>query len=386
MKKIAVLTTTRAEYGLLRTLILRLQKEKDAEVSVLVSGMHLSEEYGLTFQYIEKDGLKIDARIPILQDEDSPAAVSKTMATALSGFADFFAEHRYDCLIVLGDRYETLAVVCAAFNENIPVFHIHGGEITEGALDDGYRHAITKLSYLHFTSTESYRKRVIQLGESPDRVFHTGALGVENAKNLKLPELPSLYRKIGRTLKDPFAVVTFHPVTTEAGAEKEQCHALIEAMKERDDIMYLCTKANSDAGGRMINQMLQEFAEKTEHVILVPSLGIENYLLAVKHSAFVLGNSSSGLLEVPSFGVPTVNIGDRQKGRIAAESVISCSCTKEDILAAIEKAMSEEFRTVAKQVKNPYEGKDPSGVMTERILSVLSDTADFRKHFYDINF
>ncbi|MBR2556169.1 MAG: UDP-N-acetylglucosamine 2-epimerase (hydrolyzing) [Aeriscardovia sp.] len=383
MFDVQVLTSTRAEYGLLRTLIFRMQQEEELKVSTLVTGMHLSDEFGQTYRQIEEDGVEIAVKIPILLSNDDPASVSKAMGLAMLGFADYFAAHRPDCIIVLGDRFETLAVCCAAFNEHIPVVHLHGGEKTEGALDEAYRHAITKLSCLHFASTEEYRRRVIQLGENPGTVFNTGALGVENVKNLKLPDLSNIENDIGFSLRQPYAVVTFHPSTMEKDSE-QQCHALIDAMDAHAELRYLCTKANADAGGRLINRMLEEFAAERDNVILVDSLGALKYLCAVKHAALVLGNSSSGLLEVPSFGVPTVNIGSRQKGRIRAESVIDCESETKDIIDAISKALSNEMQEKARSVHNPYEGHDTSGIMTREIIKMLKEKKTNVKTFYDI--
>lgn len=383
MFDVQVLTSTRAEYGLLRTLIFRMQQEEQLKVSTLVTGMHLSDEFGQTYRQIEEDGVEIAVKIPILLSNDDPASVSKAMGLAMLGFADYFAAHRPDCIIVLGDRFETLAVCCAAFNEHIPVVHLHGGEKTEGALDEAYRHAITKLSCLHFASTEEYRRRIIQLGENPATVFNTGALGVENVKNLKLPDLSNIENDIGFSLRQPYAVVTFHPSTMEKDSE-QQCHALIDAMEAHAELSYLCTKANADAGGRLINRMLEEFAAERDNVILVDSLGALKYLCAVKHAALVLGNSSSGLLEVPSFGVPTVNIGSRQKGRIRAESVIDCESETKDIIDAINKALSNEMQEKARSVHNPYEGNDTSGIMTREIIKMLKEKKTNVKTFYDI--
>ncbi len=384
MYEIQILTATRAEYGLLRTLIFRLREQEGVHVSTLVTGMHLSEDFGLTYRQIEDDGVEIAAKIPILSGGDTPEAVSKAMGRAMIGFADWFSAHRPDCLVVLGDRFETLAVCCAAFNEHIPIVHLHGGEVTEGALDEGYRHAITKLSYLHFTSTEEYRARVIQLGEAPERVFAVGALGVENALKLPLPSRRELEESIGFSLDGDYAVVTFHPVTVERGSAESACEALLDAMRAFPELRWLCTKANADAGGGLINRMLAEAEKSCECIKLVDSLGAARYLAAVRDAAFVLGNSSSGLLEAPSLGVPTVNIGDRQKGRIRADSVIDCAQDAQSIIAAIKTAMDPERREAAKHVANPYEGADTSGAIASRILDMLHRGADMKKSFYDL--
>lgn len=384
MFNIHVLTATRAEYGLLRPLIFRLMEECELQVSAVVTGMHLSEEFGMTYHQIEEDGIDIAAKIPILLSSDSASSVSKAMGLAMIGFADFFEQNRPDCLVVLGDRFETLAVCCAAFNAQIPIVHLHGGEKTEGAMDEAYRHAISKLSFLHFTSTEEYRRRVIQLGESPERVFNTGALGVENAKKLTLMSLHELEESLNFSLSSPYAVMTFHPTTLEEDAARKQCQELLDAMDHCSNLRYLCTKANADAGGRVINQMLEQYAQIHENTILVDSLGTVRYLTAVKHAAVVLGNSSSGLLEVPSFGVPTVNIGDRQRGRMQAESVINCEPKKEAIISAIEKALTPETQAGAKHAHNPYEGVDTSREMVQHIKEMLTGPRDLKKHFFDL--
>ena len=384
MFEVRVLTATRAEYGLLRTLIFRLREIEGVHVTALVTGMHLSEEFGLTYRQIEEDGVEIAVKIPILLSGDTSCAVSKAMGLAMIGFADFFAANRTDCLVVLGDRFETLAVCCAAFNEHIPIAHLHGGEVTEGALDEGYRHAISKLSYLHFTSTEEYRARVIQLGEAPERVFNVGALGVENVHRLQLPTQKELERDLCLPLREEYAVVTFHPASLEEQTAQRQCAALLEAMAAFPDLRWLCTKANADAGGLLINRMLAEAARGNNRIKLVDSLGAVRYLAAVRDAAFVLGNSSSGLLEVPSLGVPTVNIGDRQKGRIRAVSVIDCEPDAESIIKAIRFAMEPETRAAAKTVRNPYQGHDTSGRIADLIMDVLRSGAQIKKSFFDL--
>lgn len=384
MYEVQILTATRAEYGLLRPLFFRFAEDREIHVSAVVTGMHLSEEFGFTVQQIEHDKIEIAAKIPILLSGDSPCAVSKSMGLAIIGFADYFAQHKPDCLVVLGDRFETLAVCCAAFNEHIRIAHLHGGERTEGALDEGYRHAITKLSYLHFASTEEYRRRIIQLGEEPERVFNVGALGVENALCLQLPEKQELERSIGFSLKHPYAVVTFHPATSERDSAAEQCKALIEAMDDCRELNYLCTKANADAGGRIINRLFAEYAEKNDNAILVDSLGTERYLAAVRDSALVLGNSSSGLLEAPSFGVPTVNIGNRQYGRIRAESVIDCMPERDSIVSSIHRALTLQIREKARHAKNPYQGVNTSQEIVRQVKRQLLERKRIEKHFYDM--
>lgn len=384
MYEVQILTATRAEYGLLRPLIFRFMEEHDVHVSTVVTGMHLSDEFGMTYRQIEEDGVEIAAKIPILLGADTPCAVSKAMGLAMIGFADFFARQKPDCLVVLGDRFETLAVCCAAFNERIPIIHLHGGERSEGAMDEAYRHAITKLSHLHFASTEEYRRRIIQLGEAPERVFNVGALGVENALRLPLLAKAELEQFLDFSLQQPYAVVTFHPATLEEDAAQRQCQELLDAMEACSELRYLCTKANADAGGRTINRMLAQYAAGHPNVLLVDSLGALRYLTAVKYAALVLGNSSSGLLEVPSFGIPTVNIGDRQKGRIQAESVINCTPERESIETAIRRALDPEMRVQAQRVKNPYQGQDTSRTIVSQVKRMILEGWCPAKEFFDV--
>lgn len=384
MKKICVVTGTRAEYGLLSPVIHALQKAGDFDVRVAVTGAHLSPEFGLTYKEIEKDGIEIDKKIEILLSADTPAAISKSMGLALIGFADYFEEHRPDALLVLGDRYETLAVCIAAMNARIPIIHLYGGETTEGAVDEVIRHCITKLSYLHLTSTEEYRRRVIQLGESPDRVFVVGAMGIENALNKPLMEKGELERSLGMSLKEPYAVVTFHPVTLEDDSAALQCAELLAALDMRSDLKYIMTKANADSDGRIINRMLDEFALSHENAAVFDSLGAVRYLSALKYCRMVIGNSSSGLVEAPSFGVPTINIGDRQKGRLRAESVIDCEPARDSIGAAMQQADEEDYRKLCRNAVNPYGDGHTSEKIVKAIRKAMEQGMDLKKKFYDI--
>lgn len=384
-KNIAVLTAARAEYGLLSPVIKKLMLNREINVNIVVTGMHLSPEFGLTFKEIEKDGIKIDKKIEILLSSDTPVSVSKSMGLALISFSEYFEESKPDALLVLGDRYETLAVCCAAMNERIPIIHLHGGETTEGAVDEAIRHCITKMSYLHFTSTEEYRKRVIQLGEDPNRVFHVGALGVENVLNCPLLSRKDLEDSIGVDLDRPYSIVTYHPVTLEGESMTGHMKELCDALDERPDMLYIVTKSNADAGGRAVNQMWDEYAADRNNVFVFESLGMVRYLSAVKYSAFVIGNSSSGLIEVPSFKKPTINIGDRQKGRIKALSVIDCKADKRSITNAIDYALSRECSGICSNVANPYEGNQTSDRIVSLIMSkVLLENVDLKKRFYDI--
>ena len=385
MKQIMVLTSARADYGLLSGLIKKLASDERVRVRLVVTGMHLSPEFGLTYKEIEKDGIKIDRKIEILMSSDTPVSVSKTMGMAMISFADYIEEVHPDALLVLGDRYETLAVCCVALNARIPIIHLHGGETTEGAIDEAIRHSITKMSFLHFTSTEEYRRRVIQLGENPERVYNVGSLGVENVLGQPLLSKKDLESELNLRLDMAYAVVTYHPVTLEDKNVCETVKKFLDALDRNEDMYYIITKANSDAGGRQINQMLEEYAAHRNNVQVYDSLGMIKYLSAVKYSKMVIGNSSSGILEVPSFGIPTVNVGDRQKARIRAESVIDCKEDTESIVEAIKKAKTLEFRKLCSHVKNPYEGVRTSDTIVEIIKKkIFDETVDIKKKFYDI--
>ena len=379
MKKVAVVTATRAEYGILRPLIFRLKEEQEICLQVIATGTHLSEKYGNTQVEIEKDGINIFRKIPILEEGNTAYDISCTMANALRNFALYFKEEQPDLVIVLGDRTELLGICAAAMNERIPIAHLHGGEVTEGAVDDCIRHAITKMSYLHFPATEEYRKRIIQLGEEPERVFNVGALGVENILHTPLLSYEEICKQAGIPKDRDYVVMTFHPVTLEKATARAQTEELLKAIEQQKDWFYLITMANADVGGDIVNQMLQQFAEKKENIKLVPSLGMVRYLSAVKYSRFVLGNSSSGIIEAPSLGIPTVNIGDRQKGRLMADTVISCEPRCEDIVDAMRLADRTGHR-----VSTIY----GDGNTSEKIVTIIKDflfheKINLKKTFYD---
>ena len=382
---ITVLTATRAEYGLLSPIIRELQKRDCFEVKVVVTGAHLSPEFGLTYKEIEADGVAIDKKIDILLSSDTPKAVSKCMGLAMISFAEYFEDSKTDVLMVLGDRYETLAVCCAAMNARIPIVHLYGGDTTEGAIDEAIRHSITKMSYFHFTSTQEYRKRVIQLGENPERVFAVGNVGIENAMNMELLDRSELEASIQFKLDKPFAVVTFHPTTLEDGCAKEQFEEILAAFDKNADMKYIFTKANADANGRVINVMIDEYVSRKENAIAFESLGAKRYLSALKYAAMVIGNSSSGLAEVPSFKIPTINIGDRQKGRLQAKSVINCEPICGQVCEAIKKARSQEFNEEIKDVQNPYGDGNTSKKLVDILEKQLQNgKINLKKKFYDI--
>ena len=387
MKKLSIVTATRAEYFLLAPIIKKLKMVEGLDVRVCATGAHLSPEFGMTYRNIEVDGIEIDKKIEILLSADTPSAISKTMGTAMISFADYFAELMPDALLLLGDRYELLAVACAAMNQRIPIIHLYGGETTEGAVDEAVRHCLTKMSALHFTANDKYAHRVIQMGENSENVKIVGAMGPENAIHMEKLSREELSKALGVDLSGKYAVVTFHPVTLENNTAEAQANTLCEVFEKYSDITFICTKANADSDGRIINRILGECCKKYDNAFLFDSLGSKKYLSAVEYSEFVLGNSSSGLSEVPSLGVPTVNIGDRQKGRMRGPSVIDCDPTFESICEAIDKALSPVYKAVAAQRENPYGNGNTSGKIAEIVTGyLLNDKLKVQKKFIDIDF
>lgn len=385
MKKVCVVTGTRAEYGLLKPVIHKLFYSEQIELQLVATGMHLSPEFGLTYQEIERDGYTITSKIEMLLGSDTASGITKSMGVALIGFADYFEAYKPDMLLILGDRYEMLAVAVAATIARIPIAHIHGGETTEGAIDEAIRHSITKMSHLHFTATEEYRKRVIQLGEHPTRVFNVGALGVENVKNVSLMEKAELEENIRFTFSDKTLMVTYHPVTLENMTSGEQFQTLLEVIDANKEVKVIFTKANADTDGKSINAMIDEFVGKnSDRCVAFTSLGQLRYLSALKYCCTVVGNSSSGIIEAPSFGIPTVNIGDRQRGRVCAKSVISCGNDRNAIEQALTIALSSDFRKEMMDVENPYEGSNTSEQIIDIISKELQKGIELKKTFYEV--
>ena len=386
MRKICVVTSTRADYGILKPLLARLGADPDIDLRLVATGAHLSSEYGNTYREIENDGFIIHKKMDIMLSSDSRPAVSKSMGIAMISFAEYFEESAPELLILLGDRYEIMAVACAASIRNIQIAHIHGGETTEGAVDEAFRHSITKMSALHFTSCEAYRRRVVQLGEQPDRVYNVGALAVENIKKVQLLSLAELSESLDFPIEaGQYCVVTFHPVTLE-GSPEARFGELAAALDKFPQMRYIITGANADAGGRMFNSLWQQYAEARENSIFVHSLGMVRYLSALKHCTAMIGNSSSGILEGPASKIPTVDIGDRQKGRIRASSIIHCEPHRDEIAAAMEKAFSAAFREKAKSVENPYGDGNTSEKIAAVIKERLNDRVSLKKAFFDIEF
>ena len=356
MRKICVVTGSRAEYGLLSGLMHAINNDSELELQIIATNMHLSPEFGLTYLNIEQDGFVINKKVEMLLSSDTANATAKSVGLGFIGLADALEDLQPDMVVVLGDRYEILCAVSTALFYKIPVAHLHGGEITEGAYDDCIRHSITKMSHLHFTSTEQYRQRVIQLGEDPNRVFNVGAPGIENIKKEPLMNKEELESTLdGFTFGDKALLVTYHPVTLENSTSEEQIKNLLAALDEYPDYKVIFTLSNSDTDGRIIIQLINEYVAKhTDRAVAYPSLGLKRYLSTLQFIKAVVGNSSSGIIEVPSFGIPTLNIGDRQRGRLAAESVVNCGTSKDEILAGLELVLKAEH----KEIHNPYEGKN----------------------------
>ena len=385
MRKICVITGTRAEFGLLRPLIELIANDKELQLQLIATGMHLSPEFGYTLNEITEAGFMVDKKVECLLSSDSSIGVSKTIALAISGFADALAELTPDLVVVLGDRTEILGAVIATAMANIPIAHLYGGETTEGAYDEAIRHSITKFSHLHFTSTEAYRKRVIQLGEHPDTVFNVGAIGLDAIKKLPLLDKASFEQAIGFKLKERNILITYHPVTLEKEAPIETFENVLTALDELTDTALIFTHANSDKNGRIINKMITEYVSShKDKAVEFKSLGQLRYLSALQFVDFVIGNSSSGMTEVPAFYIPTINIGDRQKGRINCESVINSNNSLEDIKKSITFALDKTFRKKIQQQELLY----GNGTTAEKILQIIKEhnRISIKKSFYNIDF
>ena len=385
MRKICVITGTRAEFGLLRPLIELIDKDEDLQLQLIATGMHLSPEFGYTLNEITDVGFVVDKKVECLLSSDTSVGVSKTIALAVSGFADALESLQPDLVVVLGDRTEILGAVIAAAMANIPIAHLHGGETTEGAYDEGIRHSITKFSHLHFTSTEAYRKRVIQLGEHPDTVFNVGAIGLDAIKKLKLLNREEFENSIGFKLKKRNILITYHPVTLEKEAPIETFENILTALNELTDTTLIFTHANSDKNGRIINKLIIEYVDAhKDKAVAFKSLGQLRYLSALQFVDFVIGNSSSGILEVPAFHIPTINIGDRQRGRICNESVINSNNSLEDIKKSITFALDKTFRKKIQQKELLY----GNGTTAEKIIQIIKEHnhISIKKSFYNIDF
>jgi GDP/UDP-N,N'-diacetylbacillosamine 2-epimerase (hydrolysing) len=382
-RKICVITGTRAEYGLLRWVMQGIKDDPELTLQVIATGMHLSPEFGLTYRDIEKDGFKIDRKVEMLTSSDTSVGIAKSMGLGLIGIADAIDGLSPDLIVVLGDRFEIFAAAAAALVARIPVAHLHGGETTEGAFDEALRHSITKMSHLHFVAAEEYRKRVIQLGEQPERVHMVGGLGVDNIKRLKLLDRPELEESLDFQLGAKSLLITFHPVTLEASTAEEQMTELLAALVKLKDTHLIFTMPNADTDGRALINMVQDFVAQNPNARAYTSLGQLRYLSCVAQVDGVVGNSSSGLAEVPSFKKGTINIGDRQRGRLSATSVINCEPTRQSIEGALEVLYSEAFQSSLNQVLNPY----GEGGASEQVLKVIKHYAldgISKKSFFDL--
>ncbi len=385
MRKIAIVTATRAEYGLLSPIIKELRKKEcnDFSVHLIVTGTHLCVQYGMTVNDIDD---RVDHRITIPVKSDTEMDISDNQAVTLVEFTKLFFKEKYNAVILLGDRYETLAIAIAAGNTRIPIFHLCGGDTTEGAIDEWIRHSITKMSYLHFVTNEDSFRRVVQLGENPLRVFNYGSTSLDNIKKLACMNKNEALNSVG--LPDcKYALCTYHPVTLENDCVDIQIEELIKAISSFPEIQFLITKSNADHLGSRINNLLDELAKKHDNIHVYTSLGMKRYLSLMKYAEFVIGNSSSGIIEAPAFNVPTVNIGDRQRGRLQSDSIINCTCISEDIIGTIKRALSENHKKICLNVKSPYGDGHASEKIAKKVYEiVMLNTIDLKKKFYNLNF
>lgn len=384
-RRICVVTGTRADYGLLFWLMKDLKAHPEFDLLVVASAMHLSAQFGETIRFIREDGFPVDAEVPCLEDDDSRLGMGRSFARATDGFLDAFTRLAPDLVLIVGDRFEAMSAASAATFLHLPIAHIHGGEVTSGAIDDVFRHVVTKMSHLHFAAAEDYARRIVQMGEMPKRVHVVGAVGLDNFVKLDLPSREAFMHDINLAEGQPYALFTYHPATMESDIRFDGLEAALGALDMFPDICAVITKANSDPGGRRINARLEAFAaEHPERVRLVTSLGQRRYLTAMRHAEFVIGNSSSGIIEAPAVDIPTVNVGRRQEGRLVALSVVQADETASSIAAAIAKALKPEFRQAIKSAHPPYGRPDDASGKIMRVL----ETADFNslptKTFYDL--
>jgi GDP/UDP-N,N'-diacetylbacillosamine 2-epimerase (hydrolysing) len=382
-RKVCVVTGTRAEYGLLRWVMEGIREEQGLELQLIVTGMHLSPEFGLTYREIEKDGFRIDRRVEMLLSSDTPVGLAKSMGLGLIGFGEALNELEPDLLLVLGDRFEIFAAAAAAMVARVPIAHLHGGEATEGLIDEPIRHSITKMSHLHFVAAEEYRLRVIQLGEQPDKVFLVGGLGIDSIRRLPLLDRAELEASLDFRLGSRNLLITFHPLTLENETSREQMEELLCSLGAQKDTHLIFTMPNADTDGRILFDMVRRFVLDHENARAFTSLGQLRYLSAVRHVDGVVGNSSSGLAEVPSFRKGTINIGDRQRGRLKAESVIDCAPERAAISASISQLYSSEFQAMLRTVENPYGDGGASARVVEALATATLDDI-IKKRFHDL--
>lgn len=383
MRKIAVVTATRAEYGLLSPLIreLRRRENADLKVDLIVTGTHLTERYGMTIEEIKE---RIDHKVPVSVKSETELDISENQAEVLVKFTKLFLAEHYNAVLVLGDRYETLAIAIAAGNTRTPIFHLCGGDTTEGALDEWIRHSITKIAYLHFTTNEESRKRVIQLGEDPERVFNFGSTSIDNILTVADMSRDEALDSVG--LKNcRYALCTYHPVTMESGNVDGMIMQFLNVIKVFPGIEFIITKSNADQGGARINDLLDAIEQEYDNLHVFTSLGVRRYLSLMKYSEFVLGNSSSGIIEAPAFHIPTINVGDRQKGRLQSESILNCGTKTEDIVKVINTAFSDEHKEICRKAVSPYgDGHASERIAEQTVKIVMKERIDLKKKFYDL--
>lgn len=383
-RKICIITGTRAEYGLLRWVMQGIKDDPELSLQVIATGMHLSHEFGLTYREIEKDGFQINRKVEMLTSSDTSVGIAKSMGLGLIGFADALSDLQPNLIIVLGDRFEIFSAVAAALVACIPVAHIHGGEATEGSVDEAIRHSVTKMSHLHFVAAEEYRQRVIQLGEQPERVFLVGGLGIDNINRLELLDRADLEAALDFKFGEKNLLITFHPVTLEAATSAYQMDELLSALSELNNTHLIFTFPNADTESRELIKKVRRFVAQHENACAYKSLGQLRYLSCVAQVDGVVGNSSSGLIEVPSFKKGTINIGDRQQGRLQAKSVINCEPTRASIQLALEKLYNIDFQKSLRKIRNPYGEGRASEKVVSTIKSIVLDEV-IKKHFYNIS-
>lgn len=383
-RRVCVVTGSRAEYGLLYWLLRDLRSDDSLAVSLVVTGAHLSPEFGLTVREIEKDAMLIDGKVEMLLSSDTPSAIAKSIGVGLLGFADLWPRLNPDVVVLLGDRYELLAAAISAMIARIPIAHIHGGERTEGVIDEAIRHSISKMSYLHFVAAEPFRRRLIQMGESPERVFNVGAAGLDNIRRLPLLSRPELEASLGLQLQNPLFLVTYHPVTLQEQGDVSGCHGLLEALAAFPEATIVFTGPNADTGGRCLVQPIKDFvACHADRAAYFTNLGQLRYLSLLREVDAVIGNSSSGMFEAPAMRKPTVNIGDRQKGRLRADSILDCGEQASGIEAAIRKALSPQFKAVVAAMSVPF----GDGMASRKMCDILKSYPlkhGLQKEFYDL--
>ena len=387
MKKIAIVTATRAEFGLLLPVVRELRKyeSEHLKVELFVTGTHLADTYGKTINEIIEYGVRIDYTVPICVESDTACQISRNQAETLVKFTEIFEQQKYDGVVLLGDRYETLAIAIAAGNTHTPIFHLCGGDTTEGAIDEWIRHSITKMAYLHFPTNEESRSRIIQMGENPDRVYNFGSTSIDNILQAATMSHDEALESVGIDSGVKYALCTYHPVTMGSQDVDAEMQQFLDAIKRFPELEFIVTKSNADQGGARINQILNEAEKKIANLHVYSSLGIKRYLSLMRYAEFVLGNSSSGIVETPAFHIPTVNIGDRQRGRLHVDSIIDCGGNEEDICFAIQKALSDAFKEACKKTVCPYgDGHAAERIADQIVCTVQHGNIDLKKRFHTI--